>query len=134
MADSICKVGGRFSRCHNVAVETCQYCGRPFCTVHTHHLEAHDAVCARERCRTKHDDLAEHMRYRKRGTERNRAGLCGFEACGPHPGLQCSLCEIHFCEAHMSQRMYPFREGKVIIDRPASVCAHCWARRKTWRR
>jgi hypothetical protein len=30
--------------------------------------------------------------------------------------------------------MYPFHDGRIIIDKPASVCAHCWDRRKIWRR
>lgn len=129
-----CQVGSRFSRCRNRAEHACQYCGRWFCTLHTHHLEDHDAVCARKRCSAKHDDLQIHTAYKKRVFERNQVGLCGAEECGPHPGFQCSLCQGHFCGLHLSERMYPFSEGWVSIDRPVSICQPCWDRRKIWRR
>jgi hypothetical protein len=29
--------------------------------------------------------------------------------------------------------MYPFRMGMATIDRPVSICAACWDRRKIWR-
>lgn len=32
------------------------------------------------------------------------------------------------------ERMYPFNEGLVSIDRPVSICQRCWERRKIWRR
>jgi hypothetical protein len=114
-------------------VTTCQYCGRYFCTEHTYFMEGLDAVCTRESCRKKHDDLVAHVAYKARVAERNQVGLCGIEDCGPHPRLQCSLCQGYFCEQHLSERMYPFREGRVVTERPASVCKRCWDRRKIWR-
>ncbi len=133
MAAQLCQLGGRFSRCPNPSLHTCQYCGRDFCEQHTHHAQAHDAVCARKACRLKHDDLRAHMGYRDRVSQRNRAGLCGVEECGPHPGYQCSLCEGHFCGAHLSERLYPFQDGWLRVERPVSVCVRCWERRKIWR-
>jgi len=134
MRSGICQIGGRFSRCPNTSEHSCQYCGRNFCVAHSHHVEGHDAVCSRESCRTKQVDLDLHLVYRTRVTQRNRAGLCGVEECGPHPGYECSLCRGHFCDPHLADRMYPFPEGRVVVDRPASVCTHCWDRRKVWRR
>ncbi|MFN0148240.1 MAG: hypothetical protein ACKVT1_17200 [Dehalococcoidia bacterium] len=134
MAQALCKVGGRFSKCVQAPVNTCQYCGRPFCGAHTYHIRDHEAVCNRKGCRLKQDDLVQHMAYRRRVRERNHAGLCGVEDCGPHPRHECSLCQGNFCPAHVSERMYPFREGYVSVTRPASVCNWCWRRRKIWRR
>lgn len=134
VANHSCRAGGRFRRCARPPVHTCQYCGRPFCEAHSYFAEGYDAVCIRGRCRAKHDDLQRHEAYRLRVSERNRAGLCGVEGCGPHPGLECSLCRGHFCARHISDRQYPIREGYVIINRPASVCPWCWDRRKVWKR
>lgn len=97
-------------------------------------MHEHEAVCSRPRCRAKRDDLVRHMEYRDRVTQRNQAGLCGVESCGPHPGFECSLCLGLFCEAHLSERMYPFRDGWTTLERRLSVCARCWERRKVWRR
>lgn len=129
-----CKQGGRFSRCREAAVDTCQYCGKAFCAAHSHHVGGHDAVCNAKRCVAKHEDLALHMEYRARVRQRNQAGLCGVEDCVPHPTLECSLCRGHFCEPHVRTRMYPAREGRVIIDRPMGCCDWCWNRRKIWNR
>ena len=128
-----CQVGGRFSRCRNTAEHLCQYCGRKFCPGHAHFAQNHDEVCAREKCAAKHDDLLAHMVYKRRVAERNQVGLCGIEECGPHPGFQCSLCQGHFCGLHLTERMYPFSEGYVSIERPVSLCQRCWDRRKIWR-
>lgn len=133
MAAQLCQLGGRFSRCPNPPLHSCQYCGRDFCGLHTHHVEAHEAVCARKACRLKHDDLREHLSYRERVSQRNRAGLCGVEECGPHPGYECSLCHGHFCGLHLSERLYPFQDGWLTVERPVSICARCWERRKIWR-
>jgi hypothetical protein len=129
-----CQVGGRFSRCHNEAPHSCQYCGRNFCQVHTYFREEHEAVCTRTPCQRKRDDMVVHMEYRARVTQRNHAGLCGAEECGPHPGFECSLCQGLFCALHLQERMYPFRDGWVMQERRVSVCPRCWARRKVWRR
>ena len=129
-----CQLGGRFSRCTLEAAQTCQYCGRAFCETHAYHVEPHDAVCARKKCRDKRDDLELHMQYRQRVGERNQVGLCGVEDCGPHPGFECSLCHGRFCGMHLSERMYPFHEGWITIERPVSICMRCWERRKIWRR
>ena len=133
-AVATCQVGGPFSRCANPSVNSCQYCARKFCERHTYVLEAIEAVCTRRRCRNKHDDLQAHMAYRDRVRQRNHAGLCGEEDCGPHPGHECSLCNGVFCDRHVRERNYPLRDGSVIIDRPVSVCGWCWQRRKVWRR
>ena len=134
MSGTTCQLGGRFSRCSNPPVQTCVYCGRHFCEAHTHVVREYEAVCRRKSCVIKQLDLVSHVEYRARVGQRNAAGLCGAEQCGPHPGLQCSLCEGHFCAGHIQERSYPMREGRVVIDRPVSVCAWCWARRKIWRR
>lgn len=133
MAARGCQVGGRFHRCPNASEHNCQYCGRWFCVAHRHYVEDHEAVCSRKQCRAKRDDLDEHLRYRDRVGQRNRASLCGVEGCGPHPGYQCSLCSGYFCAQHLSDRMYPFSDGRMTFDKPVSVCGRCWARRKVWR-
>lgn len=133
MAHSNCQLGRRFARCHNPATHECQYCGRAFCPEHSYFVEGHEAVCARPPCARKHDDLAEHLAYRSRVEQRNHAGLCGIDGCGPHPGFECSLCLGLFCGDHLTEHMYPFRAGRTTVDRPVSVCAACWARRKVWR-
>lgn len=134
MHRALCKVGSRLSRCSNPSLDTCQYCGRPFCAAHTFFREGHDAVCTSKGCQRKQQDLQAHHGYRARVLQRNAVGLCGVEECEPHPWLECSLCQGHFCERHVSERLYPFREGLVRIDRPVSLCEWCWARRKVWRR
>lgn len=128
-----CRLGGRFSRCNDPAEETCQYCGKPFCARHTYFREGHEAVCTAPRCRAKRDDVVAYLAYRQAVVARNQAGLCGIEGCTPHPAHECSLCRGHFCGLHVRERMYPFREGWVTVERPASVCARCWDRRKIWR-
>jgi hypothetical protein len=133
LSTQVCQVGGRFSRCNSSAVQTCQYCGKPFCALHTYYSKDHEAVCSGKRCRAKHDDLQVHTEYKRIVYQRNNAGLCGIEDCGPHPAFQCSLCHGHFCAVHLTERMYPFREGWVAIERPVSICARCWERRKIWR-
>ena len=133
MAETLCQVGRIFSRCSNTPEHSCQYCGRRFCAQHTTFVEGLDAVCSRKVCRLKRDDLAEHLQYAERVAQRNRAGLCGIENCGPHPGFECSLCRGHFCGTHLSERRYPFSDGYTTIDRPVSICGHCWRRRKIWR-
>ncbi len=134
MASRNCQLGRRFSACKEPPEQTCVYCGRSFCGEHTHVVHKYEAVCVRKACVRKQLDMEAHIAYRARVAERNGAGLCGVEECGPHPGLQCSLCEGHFCGAHVSERAYPMREGRVVIDRPVSVCSWCWGRRKIWRR
>jgi hypothetical protein len=74
-----------------------------------------------------------HLAYRERVSQRNRAGLCGQEDCGPHPRFECSLCTGLFCERHLQEHMYPFFDGYARIDRPVSICRRCWERRKIWR-
>ncbi|MBN9491827.1 hypothetical protein J0H33_00565 [bacterium] len=133
MAHPTCQVGGRFSRCHGAAQYDCQYCGRAFCAEHAYFVEGHEAVCSRKSCATKRDDLAQHLEYRRGVERRNNAGLCGIDGCGPHPGFECSLCRGLFCGDHLTERMYPFRMGMATIDRPVSICAACWDRRKIWR-
>ena len=133
MSGQQCKLGGRFSRCPNRPEHSCQYCGRSFCEFHTFYVGGHEAVCSRKACRLKHTDLGEHMAYRERVAQRNNAGLCGVENCGPHPGYECSLCQGHFCEEHLAEHLYPFKDGWLTIERPVSVCPRCWERRKVWR-
>ena len=133
MAAVLCQVGGRFSRCPNSSRFSCQYCGRSFCDVHSYWVEDHEAVCTRKQCRLKRDDLADHTAYRAEVTRRNRAGHCGLATCETPSVFECSLCEGHFCEDHLATRMYTFRDGWSRVDRPVSVCPHCWGRRKVWK-
>lgn len=133
MAAIPCHVGGWFSRCPNLSQHSCQYCGRNFCAGHSHFVQGHEAVCARKRCRAKHDDLVRHLAYLERAEQLNRVGLCGVEGCNRPHIFQCSLCRAHFCEAHLSERRYTFSEGWSRTDRPVSVCPDCWNRRKVWR-
>ena len=133
MSAAACQLGGRFSRCQQPPIEVCQYCGRHFCAAHSTYVEGHDAVCGRKLCRAKWDDLQVHLDYKARVSQRNQAGLCGIEGCGPHPGFQCSLCQGKFCGQHLSERLYPFRQGYITIERPVSLCDRCWQRRKLWR-
>jgi hypothetical protein len=128
-----CQVGGRFSRCTGVSIESCQYCGRDFCRLHAHYVRDHDAVCNRKPCVEKWDDLAAHTVYKAHVASRNGAGLCGMDGCGPHPRSECSLCRGHFCSDHLRPRMYPMFNGYSTVDRPVSVCQRCWDRRKLWR-
>lgn len=132
MGEPGCKLGGRFSKCPSPSLTTCQYCARPFCAEHTYVLEGIEAVCARKQCVAKQNDLQLHLEYRERVRQRNGAGLCGVESCGPHPGLECSLCHGHFCDGHIEPRDYPLRQGRVILQRRLSVCGQCWKRRKVW--
>ncbi len=134
MASADCQVGGLFSRCRNPSEHTCQYCGRQFCGEHTGFAEGHEAVCSRGPCRAKREDLDAHLSYRAHVEQRNHAGLCGIDECGPHPGYSCSLCRGYFCSAHLSDRLYPFKDGWATIERPVSVCDRCWQRRKIWKR
>lgn len=134
MAAVLCQLGGRFSRCLNAPRHSCQYCGRNFCEAHSYWAEGHDAVCDRKRCRLKRDDLTDHTAYRDEVTRRNRSGRCGLVDCETRGTFECSLCQGHFCDSHLATRMYTFRDGWSAVDRPVSICAHCWGRRKVWRR
>jgi hypothetical protein len=133
MIPQTCHAGGRFSRCHEEAINTCQYCGRGFCRTHTEYLNGVDAVCSRKACAAKIRDLRAHEEYKAAVLARNRSGLCGIENCGPHPGHECSLCLGKFCREHVQPRMYPFFNGYSTVDRPVSCCGRCWQRRKLWR-
>jgi hypothetical protein len=130
----VCEVGGRFSRCHFEAADSCQFCGRFFCAQHLYFREGHEAVCTRKQCQAKQDDMVIHGEYRAGVEQRNRARLCGLEECETRPDFECSLCQGHFCDVHVRSRMYPFNNGYSTVDRPASVCDRCWRRRKLWRR
>ena|SRR5665213_2422430 len=134
MSAVACQVGRIFARCTNAPQHVCQYCGREFCAEHSSFVEGHEAVCARKQCRAKREDMENHLRYRRRVDQRNHSGLCGVEDCGPHPGYTCSLCHGYFCATHLSDRLYPFKDGWVTIDRPVSVCENCWERRKVWKK
>lgn len=130
-----CQLGGRFSRCKNDAVNSCQYCGRDFCESHAHVLETIEAVCARERCVRKAENMRLHNDYKAEVGGRNGSGHCGEPGCSElHPAFQCSLCQGFFCRQHLRDRMYAVQDGAVKIDRPVSVCAWCWNRRKIWSR
>ena len=134
MAGAACQLGGRFSRCTEAPQHRCQYCGRHFCARHSHYVEGYEAVCSRKRCVRKQEDLVVHLEYKRRVTSQNRSAICGEEGCrAVRPAFQCSLCHGHFCPDHLRERMYRFSEGWVGIDRPVSICRHCWARRKIWR-
>jgi hypothetical protein len=103
--------------------------------VHTHRVEGYEAVCTRERCVAKDEDLKRHYVYKDASARRNRTGHCAQEDCTSlHPGMTCSLCQSLFCPQHIFERMYPVQDGGVIVNRPRSVCMWCWERRKIWRR
>lgn len=132
MAAIPCQAGRLLNRCPNLSQHSCQYCGRSFCPAHGYFVEADEAVCARRRCRTRHDDLVRHMAYVGRAEQLNRVGLCGREGCNRPHQFQCSLCRAAFCESHLSERRYPFSDGRSLLERWVSACAHCWDRRKIW--
>jgi len=97
-------------------------------------VEGYEAICARERCVAKDEDLRRHEAYRLEVARRNRTGHCAHAECTSlHPGNSCSFCQGLFCPSHISSRMYPVQEGFVTINRPRAVCAWCWERRKIWR-
>lgn len=130
-----CELGGRFSRCKLPSEHTCQYCGRSFCARHTHYLHGYEAVCNRKECAAKQEDMAIHVEYRQEVVGKNRAHLCGEPGCAASPATnECSLCKGHFCQAHVSERMYWLPDGFSRIERTVSVCSHCWSRRKIWQK
>ena len=131
---AVCEIRRGLRRCGRAAVELCQYCGQRFCDEHKHFVGGFDAVCSRKRCRTKKDEMDQHLAYREGVERRNRVGLCGEEGCGPHPKDECSLCLGLFCSEHVRAKVYPFWDDGRRVMRPASVCAHCYARRKLWGR
>jgi hypothetical protein len=132
-AGQACKLGRWFSRCGQPAIETCQYCGRPFCGAHAHYVGGTDAVCASDKCRRKHEDLAAHEAYKLAVTRRNMLELCGEEECRGDPSLTCSLCEGRFCSEHLHVREWGFRDAQASYKRMVSISAHCWGRRRIWR-
>lgn len=127
-----CGVGRIFARCGESPIHVCQYCGTDFCEVHTHHVEGHEAVCKRDPCVAKHEDLQVHLIYRRRSDQKNGAGLCGVEPCTERPEAQCSLCQGAFCGVHLMQRKYTVRDDRGPIERMVSACPRCWERRKIW--
>ena len=129
----MCQLGGRFSRCRNEALQTCQYCGRSFCHTHSYYQKDHEAVCSRKKCRIKIEDMLAHTEYELGVIQRNKIGLCGIEECGPNALGQCSLCRGRFCEEHVTFWMYPPARGEGGHSSALSVCGACWKRRKIWR-
>jgi hypothetical protein len=125
-------MGRWFSKCRQPAIETCQYCGRPFCGEHAHYVEGTNAVCSRTKCIRKHEDLVVHEAYKLAVTRRNMLDLCGEPECHGDPVLTCSLCEGRFCEEHLRVRKWGFRDAQASYERMVSICAHCWERRKIW--
>ena len=131
MAEDRCALGGRLRRCSRPPADTCQYCARPFCPEHAYVLEGYDAVCVRQACAAKHDDLPGHHAYVRGVRLRNREGLCGSDGCKFAHGFDCSKCGGRFCLRHLSDERYPAaRPGEPA--EMAIVCAHCWARRTIW--
>jgi len=116
----------------NEAEHVCQFCGRRFCETHTGRVEGHEEVCSRETCLKKDADLALHVAYKSAVKQRNVAAICGEEECLERALFQCSLCRGMFCDQHLQDRRYRFYEGWGSIERPVSICAHCWKRRKIW--
>ncbi|HZQ38885.1 MAG TPA: hypothetical protein VFD32_23375 [Dehalococcoidia bacterium] len=127
-----CRLGSFFSRCHEPAVGSCQYCDRGFCAAHGELLPTGEEICAREVCQRKRADLETHLRFRERALQRNQFGLCGIEGCGDERWGQCSKCQALFCEGHLTSRSESVREGYARFSRPASFCNHCLQRRKLW--
>lgn len=130
-----CQLGGRFSRCKNESINSCQYCGRDFCKPHAFVVEHIEAVCARNRCMLKHENMVQHEEYKAEIAGRNGSGHCGEPECTElHPKFQCSMCNGFFCRPHLRDRMYAVQDGYVKIDKPVSICTWCWGRRKVWSR
>src|SRR5579883_708712 len=127
-----CRHGRFYARCGEASVGSCQYCGRPFCSLHGTIDAEGEQICARERCRRKQADLAEHLVFRERALLRNRHHLCGIEGCMEERSGQCSKCRALFCEGHLTDRTETVRQGMASITRPASFCEHCLRRRKLW--
>jgi hypothetical protein len=78
----MCRLGSFFSRCHEAAIGSCQYCDRGFCAAHGERLPGGEEICARPICQRKRADLAAHLRFRERALQRNQFGLCGIDGCG----------------------------------------------------
>ena len=133
MSEGQCQLGGRFRRCPIRASGTCQYCGRSFCGEHSHFAEGFEAVCTRKSCAAKQDDVQAHRLYVEDAVRLNRAGLCGLEGCNERRAFECSKCLGFYCPAHLSDQMYP-ATSRLEAPRRASVCPHCWDRRKIWSR
>ncbi len=131
MAATRCALGGRLRRCSRPPADTCQYCARPFCREHAHHLQEYDAVCARSSCTAKHDDLPVHHAYLREVRIRNQAGQCGFEGCSAPHSFDCTKCQARFCLRHLSDELYPSMGSREPAEM-AIVCAHCWKRRTIW--
>jgi hypothetical protein len=130
MSSRVCGFGSLLRRCKALGTASCVFCGNRFCPEHGQRVEASFDVCARPRCEQKLEDQRGHERYRQQVEQKNRFGLCGVDACETRYEDTCSRCQRYFCDQHISVRDYP--PTRQSAGGPASVCAHCWLRRKLW--
>lgn len=93
-----------------------------------------EEICSRSLCQAKHADVEQHLAYREAALTRSAHGFCAEEGCQQPRWGQCSKCQALFCEQHLHDRDENVRRGLGSAPRPASLCDHCWARRKLWRR
>ena len=129
-----CQFGRIFRRCPDAPAGVCQYCGRDFCRVHGACFDNGEEICGRSICRAKRVDVQAHLAYREAAQARSARGFCAEEGCGEPRWGQCSKCEALFCEQHLHDRDENIRRGLGVTARPASLCEHCWSRRKLWSR
>lgn len=128
---------GRFPfrrRCGLPSVGVCQYCAREFCADHGSKYRDRQEVCHREICQRKVADLAIHLKYREAAQIRNAWQRCGVEGCEGEIWGQCSGCRALYCFEHVHNRVQSVWHGGIRVERPASLCDHCWARRHIWNR
>jgi len=127
-----CQLGRVFRRCPHAPSAICQYCGRDFCPEHGQRLANGDEICSRSICQAKRADLEAHLAYREAALRRSGRGFCAEDGCAEPRWGQCSKCEALFCEQHLHERDQNIRRGPGVTPRPASLCEHCWTRRKLW--
>lgn len=128
----VCELRRLIRRCARPAAGACQYCGRAFCGGHGVLLDDGQEICGRSRCQRKRVDLERHLRYKAFVRERNAGGQCGVPGCETRLSGQCSRCHGFFCGRHLLDRHVSVRQGRAWVQRPASMCDHCWRRRPLW--
>ena len=132
MIGSICEVKSGFRSCKEQSVARCIYCGRPFCAQHGVIQEDGQEICSRKECVAKRDDLVVHLAYKAAVAERNQTKHCGVAGCNFQMTGECIRCGGFFCERHVEKRVEKVMENKVMLQRVASLCEHCYKRREIW--
>ena len=130
--------------CGRPAMARCVYCGRAFCSAHGERGPDYADACSRKSCRAKVRDLSEHMQWKTRVSESNRASVCAHEQCEERMRHRCSRCLLMFCDEHVREMRVETQPrtgtgpaagatGGVAASAPrALVCEHCRERRKLW--